>query len=553
MALLVWLVLAIHTATQMSVTHDEFWHLPAGVRAWQGDFAVDRLNPPVSRFWAALPLVLTGMKLEPADDASALGIQFVTAHADFQHWYVWGRCFHLTWTLATAVLIYCWALKQLGLAAARLALLCLLTCPNVLAHGAIVTPDAAAMFGFVATSICLAQWSAGPTWPRALLAGVALGFLQGIKFTGVVFAPIVLIVGAWTIYRGLPANGHSYHRGKLFGQFAAIVAVSFFALAASYGFQELGRPLGQYALQSDSFRAWQQRFSPLAALPVPLPTDYLLGIDQQRFVMEQQHPIFLDGQWRVAGFLDYYPKAVLYKLSHGFQLLIVLGALAAWRYRRQAFTCTSLSWWGPVAILFTLATFSNMQLGIRYVLPIVPLGSLLAGQAIRFLNDASPAARRFLAVAAVLILVSALRHHPHHLAYFNEYAGGPIGGRYHLLDSNLDWGQDLLRARDFIQAHADENPRFLYYGTVSPKQVGAAVPFPPSRAPQPGLYLISVNFVMGRPHAVWTPDENRRSIDFQEFGYFRNFGPIDHAGYSIDIYRITPEDIRQAAFRGRTP
>ena len=30
-----------------------------------------------------------------------------------------------------------------------------------------------------------------------------------------------------------------------------------------------------------------------------------------------------------------------------------------------------------------------------------------------------------------------------HLAYFNELAGGPLGGREHLLDSNLDWGQNL--------------------------------------------------------------------------------------------------------------
>ncbi|MFO0919606.1 MAG: glycosyltransferase family 39 protein [Planctomycetaceae bacterium] len=537
----------------MSITHDEFWHLPAGVRAWQGDFAVDRLNPPVSRFLAALPLVLSGLRLEPADDASALGIQFVASHADFQQWYVWGRCFHLAWTVATGVLIYGWALKQFGLAAARLSLLCLLACPNVLAHGSIVTPDAAAMFGFVVTSWCLAQWGSYPTWQRAVFAGVALGFLQGIKFTGVVFGPIVLLVGAWTIYRGVSVNGQSARRGKVFGQLATILIVSLFVLAACYGFQGFGRPLGQYALQSESLRGWQQRLTPLAALPIPLPADYLLGVDQQRFVMEQQHPIFLDGQWRVSGFLDYYPKAVLYKLSHGFQLLMALGLVAAWRFRRRGFTPAALSWWGPVAILFTLATFSNMQLGIRYVLPIVPLGALLAGHATRFLEPVSVPARRFLAIVTALVLISALRHHPHHLAYFNEYAGGPIGGRYHLLDSNLDWGQDLLRARDFIQAHADETPQFLYFGTVSPKQVGAAAPFPPSRAPQPGLYLISVNFVMGRPHAVWTPDENRRSLDFQEFGYFRDFEPIGHAGYSIDIYRITTDDIRQAVLRGRTP
>ena len=32
---------------------------------------------------------------------------------------------------------------------------------------------------------------------------------------------------------------------------------------------------------------------------------------------------------------------------------------------------------------------------------------------------------------------------PHYLAYFNELAGGPANGFKELVDSNLDWGQDL--------------------------------------------------------------------------------------------------------------
>lgn len=545
-ALVVWLILAIHTATEMSVTHDEFWHLPAGVRAWQRDFGVDRLNPPVSRLWAALPLVLRGMRLEPAEDASALGIQFVTKHADFQTWYVWGRILHLVWPLATAALIYYWCLQEFGPAAACLALLCVLTCPDVMAHGSVVTPDAAAMFGFVATSFCLHRWMRNPTWKTAILLGVTLGMLQGIKFTGVVFAPIMLIAGGWVLYRGISA------RWKLCGQLGVVLAVSLFVLAACYGFQGIGRPIGRFALQSESFRSWQQRLASLAALPVPLPADYLLGIDQQRMVMEQQHPIFLDGEWRVSGFISYYPKAVLYKLPHGFQLLILLGGLAAWLNRRTLSATILICLWGPVLVLFGLAMFSNMQLGLRYVMPLIPAFAWLAGQTASLVASLPIVQQRLAAVMVVAVLGWGLRYHPHHLAYFNEFAGGPLGGRYHLLDSNLDWGQDLLRARNYLLAHADEEPRFLYFGTVPPSLLGLENPFPPSRQPKPGLYLISVNFVMGRPHAAWQPDQTRRAIDFQEFSYFRQFEPAGHAGYSIDIYRLTADDIRKAALGGQS-
>ena len=40
-------------------------------------------------------------------------------------------------------------------------------------------------------------------------------------------------------------------------------------------------------------------------------------------------------------------------------------------------------------------------------------------------------------------MVSVLLYHPYYLAYFNQLAGGPSGGYRVLVDSNLDWGQDL--------------------------------------------------------------------------------------------------------------
>ena len=558
---LIWLVLAVHTTQSFSVTHDELWHLPAGLRGWSGDFAVDRLNPPLSRLWAALPVRLCGIAAEPAVDASAVGIQFIEGHDDFLRWYFLGRVFHLAWPLATAGLVYGWSLQLAGLPAARLALLCFLCCPNVLAHGSVITPDAAAMFVFLLTSFCLWRWMAVPTWRRAVWLGLSLGALQGIKFTGVVFAPVMLAAAAWNVWE---AEGRR-RKTELFFQMVAALAVSLIALAGCYGFQQVGRPLGAFEFQSDSFRIWQQVLSPLKWLPVPLPADYILGVDLQRAVMEQPHPIFLDGVWQRFGFVMYYPKSLLYKLPHGFQLLIFLGAAALLSERlcrrpfagsrqlgsapqssiRNSQLSIGLSLFLPVVVLFGIATFSNMQLGIRYVLPLIPVLAMVAGRAADWVTGRGVLSRRLAAVAATLLLASALRFHPHHLAYFNELAGGPVGGRNHLVDSNLDWGQDLLRARDFLRNHQDD-PHLLYFGSVPPTDVGIAAPIPPSGRPQPGLYLVSVNFVMGRPHIIWLRDGTSRAADLMEFSYFRRFSAVARLGYSIDVYQITPEDIRRA-------
>ena len=82
---------------------------------------------------------------------------------------------------------------------------------------------------------------------------------------------------------------------------------------------------------------------------------------------------------------------------------------------------------------------STRNLGIRYLLPIAPLAIVW----ISGLAEANTWARRlaWIGVAAQAIAVASI--HPYELSYFNALAGGPIGGRRILSDSNLDWAQGL--------------------------------------------------------------------------------------------------------------
>ncbi len=541
MVLLIWLTLAVHTVFSTSVTHDEIWHLPAGLRGWNGDFTPDRVNPPLSRLWSAFPVRLCGMTASAATNADDLGNQFVAEHDDFLRWYYLGRLFNLLWPCAVAVLLYIWSCQAIGLIAGRITLLCFLCDSNVFGHGALVTPDSAAMFGFLLTSYCLTRWLNQPTWRAAVFLGLALGLLQAAKFHGLVFYPVVIACGAVVIYR------QNQGRLSVAGQVGLALLLSLAVLAVCFGGQRVGEPVGDFVFVSRRMQNLQSTLQILKSFPVPFPADYMLGIDRQLLTMESPHPVFLDGIWQLHGFHDYFAKALAYKLSHGFQLLILCGVVAAWRNRGRGQPWRGLAVWAPVALLFITASFSDLQLGLRYVLPIVPACALLAGRSLELLPSFSPAAQRFLQAVILIALLSSWRFHPHHLSYFNEFAGGPIGGRSHLLDSNLDWGQDLLRARDFIAAHRDENPRFVYFGTVDPRRVGIQAELPPSRSPEPGLHLVSVNFVMGRPHMVRLPDGTHRAVDVHEFSYFRVFEPVARCGYSIDVYRITEEDIRRVS------
>src|SRR5439155_22186730 len=82
------------------------------------------------------------------------------------------------------------------------------------------------------------------------------------------------------------------------------------------------------------------------------------------------------------------------------------------------------------------------------------------------------ASRRALALLQLLLLLllplaasiaSSLAVFPHSLSYFNELAGGPENGPAHLLDANIDWGQDLLELKRWSDAHPAARPFHLAY------------------------------------------------------------------------------------------
>jgi 4-amino-4-deoxy-L-arabinose transferase-like glycosyltransferase len=556
----------IHTALSKSVTHDELWHLPVGLLNLRtGRFGYDNLNPPLTRMWAALPLWLAGVSSEPGTSGPDCGLQFIERHPqDFQRWYVWGRIFNLGLSAATVCLLAWWARGLFGAAAALLATLLYCTCPNIVAHASLVTPDAGLMLGFVATLLALWRWSESRTWVATITLGVVLGLTQATKFTAVLLYPLVIVLAlVLGMTRTECADRSLRSRLNGFGQVVVAFIVSLAFLNAVYLFRGVGAPLRSYSFQSSELRTLSELLRGVDGLPVPLPRDDLEGLDAQRAIMASAHPVFLDGRWSVTGFLDYYPRTLLYKLPHPLQALCVLAAalLAFGRLgecsplapRVDAATrgasrlhCgrwqVQLLLWLPVVVLLGVASTTAMQLGIRYVLPALPLLMLFAAQCGPWLAARSRVAQALLWTLITAACLASLQHHPHHLPYFNEYTGGPAGGRNHLLDSNLDWGQDLHLVKQFMDEQGLDEIGLAYFGTVPAETLGIRYNAPPSWQPQPGWYAVSVNFVMGRPHLVREPDGTSRGVDLNEFGYFREFEPVARLGHSIDVYHVRAPD-----------
>lgn len=187
-----------------------------------------------------------------------------------------------------------------------------------------------------------------------------------------------------------------------------------------------------------------------------------------------------------------------------------------------------------------IVTFVSSQTGVnrhfRYVLPAFPFLFIWISNVANLIG----VNRRLTVVICAALLwsvSSSLWIYPHSMSYFNEAAGGPIRGRWYLLDANLDWGQDLFYLTKWCEMHPEARPIHLVFqnsysadlfnnsytgvGTVKYHEDSNLVI-------EPGWYAVSVQ----RMH-----DTNDNYL------YFRDLKPVARAGYSIYIYNIDCDNI----------
>lgn len=570
------LILGLDTARRWTVTHDEFWHIPAGLAYWHGRVDADILNPPLARGWCALPLWLAGTPLGEATqgaDATGIGQTFLAANrATYVQQVAFARSFNLLLSLVTGITLVWIAHRWWGLRAAWTTSLVWGMNPHVLAAACVVTTDLAAGTAFVAVFLASRRAARSGWVLDAAWLGLALGIAQLCKYTCVLVYPLALAwwwLARWEVAAATVPTDQSHsastataatpqlasasgkpvrwqRQGLLL---AAALALSVLVLDAGYLFQGLGTRLVDLPVTSRSLTGQRDSLPWLAQIPLPVPAAWVRGLDAQRAIMEGQHPVYLDGSWSTEGYWNYYIKAAAYKATHGGLFLFLCGSVALC-VRRQRLRLLGL--WLPILLLYLVASQSGMQLGWRYVFPTLPFCVWIAGAAgsewVPW-TGWSPRLRQWTLIAisiAALSLPLNLRHHPHHLSYFNDLSGGPENGRWLLVDSNLDWGQDLALVPGWLEQHPDwirDGYYLAYFGTFPPSALGLHYQLPPREIPVPGRYIVSANFVQGRPHAVQREDGSMDLISPLDLWYLQMLPPTARVSPSILVFEITVDDI----------
>jgi 4-amino-4-deoxy-L-arabinose transferase-like glycosyltransferase len=525
----------LYASFRESAIVDESAHMPAGYGYVRHlDFRLNPEHPPLVKALSAAPLLAIQPNF-PTDSSAwtdgvneqwTMGEQFLYRSGnDADKLLQLSRLAPILLTVLLVFFTYFWSRKLMGDAWALLPTFLLAFSPIILSHGHYVTTDIGAAFGILFSTYFFLKFLRDPSPRNILFAGITLGIAQLMKFSVVLVIPyfvILAIIYFFMIARGL--RGKHFWKAAL-RQFVRLILVFVVAMAVIYAVYALfvaNYPLEKQVSDTQtiltSFAGGQPEMGERCAImrciadanvwmaghsaTRPL-AEYFLGV---LMVVQRSSggntAYFLD-QVSSSGSHLYFPVAYLLKESLPALLILLTGlVLTLWgmarraahgnitagigTYLRDHFTEFSLILF--LFIYWAYSINSTLNIGVRHLMPVIPLMYMLAAGSwrkwisnIRLAPGNSPltalaGAARGMAVAwlkfsilcALLlwVMMETLVAAPNFLSYYNQIGGGTREGYRYITDSNYDWGQDMLRLREFVEEHPEiDRIAVDYFGT----------------------------------------------------------------------------------------
>ncbi len=532
--------LGMTQVVRASITFDEGPHLAVGyttLRTRDLRLQPVHIHPPLANVLAGAPLLFQRDLPDPVQvdgweiaSLSALTDAIVWSYPHPRRIAVAGRVPILLLNSLLGAIIFRWARELGGRYAALLALTFHTFDPNAIAHSALITTDTGAVLFSVATLYALIRAlrtdSASRRRRLLALAGVLLGLAQLTKVSALMLFPVValvLLAEAWARSRQV---GCALQLAAL--RTLALIAMAGLVIWAGYGFEM--RPLAEGRLR----------------VPAATHIEIFSSLNEH---YDLGHPTFALGKVSSHGWWWYFPLAFVLKTPLPLLLsILVAGVVAAGQgFRRfrsisrltdDAGTTMAI---GLFPLLYAGASlFSTVNIGYRHLLPVLPFIYITVATVLTRHDVVPPRyrwpARGLLAASLVWLAIGTLGALPYPLTFFNELAGGASGGYRALVDSNLDWGQNLWDLAAWMDDHGERYVNYAHFSPARPQAYGIdadflppdprAVPFAPWH-PAPGLYAIGATVLQG----AYTPSINT-------FAWFRDQEPLARLGHALFLYRV---------------
>ena len=557
--ILVACVLATGCWRVYSNTWDEPEHLAAGIELLdRGKYEYDTEHPPLGRVFLAIGPYLAGAHSygTPPPEGTPEGLHILYAKGAYWRDLTLARLGMLPFLALLLFVTWRWGRRLLpSEGAALLAVVLLVAVPPVLGHAALASLDVPAAATTLLALYALQLWIESARARDAVLFGLAAGVAVVTKFSAVPFLAVSLIVLAlthWAVAQAArtPAAAataaapgvaaRSRTAGLALAALAVLVpvwivygprtadpvGVAFrFDWAVSYLLAQRGAP---HVIGVVVSHLW---------LPREL-KDLFNGMVAVKAHNDSGHLSYLLGRVRLTGWWYFYLVALAVKTPLPLLIAGPIGlawlAVKGWREKDS---------WGlaPLALVLAILLFasavSRINIGIRHILILYPFlalgGAYVTVRVWQALpgGTAAPAGgpMHIPRAAALAALGGALlwqlsplwRAYPDYLPYFNETVAHP---ERVLVDSDLDWGQDLhrleVRAAELHIGHLN----LAYRGTADLRRES----LPP------------VHILPGHERAIgWVAvSELARTRNLNDYAWLEGYRPIERIGKTIDLYYV---------------
>jgi hypothetical protein len=535
-----------------SPNRTEIGHLGATVYFWHtGKFDVFHVNPPLVRVIAGMPIALfcnpkydwSSYSPRPQDRCEwQLGNAFVIANEldDLRHYVFLARIFCIPLVLLGGYVGFRFASELYCEWSGVLFLILWTFSPLILGWGATICPDVAATSIGIVGLYTFWHWLKNPTWKKTMIAGICLGLMPLTKMTWIIAPPIWLLL--WILWRFFISKNENK---PPFLQFAVIMLLALYTINTCYFFDGSLKLLNQYRFISGTLTNTEitkntpvkpdNRFkdSWFGYVPVPLPAEFVQGIDTQKRDFERGLPSYLCGEWSDHGWRRYYCYVLILKEPIGIWCLAGLTLFATIFYRQF-----NSAWYHEIIVLLPMlivfgfiCSQNGFSIHPRYIIPVLPFLYIFISKTALSLHYRKTIFVLLITGCCLWIVGSSLLFYPHSMSYFNELAGKPQNWSKYLLGSNIDWGQDFYELKNWCEKYPEKKPRYISVeSAMSPDKHNIEHDGNVPETPENGWILISVNLLNDQT---------------EKYKWLKKYEPIGMIGYSIWIYQVKENTVSE--------
>ena len=547
-------IACVHVARTWAVfsaTADEPQHIAAGIEWWGRTDVIQHepwrtVNPPVARIAVGLGPFLAGTRSMPfLRDTLYTG-------PGYERNLRLARPGVLPFLALAIVLTWVLARRAYGEAAAWIAAIVASCVPALLGHAGLATTDVAFAGTFLLALLALLRWIEQPTWGRALLGGLALGLAAATKFSALVLPAFALVAAVARRSLG-PRPGTAR---RMLGHAPVMALAAFAVVWASYRFA-VGAPaaLWQPAWLDDTLHAClpsegrRHAAEWLLAHRLPAPAAFLALFELCGQEAPGRSTSYLLGQLGQDGFPAFFlialavktPLPVIALAAFGFGALFFTRADAETRFRALAPALAA-------AVFVAAVIRSRHNIGVRHVLPVMTLVAMLAAHgAVAAWRSARWRVAGRVAAGAALAWIVALPFAigPDDFPWFNALAGKHP--EHVLIDSDLDWGQDLFRLQRELRDRRVDQVNIAYFGASDIcRHPLPRLTWLRPRQPVHGWIAISQTFrhgIDGSYYRDGNPCDRSQLVgvfrpDTTQYDWLDAYEPVARIGASILLYDI---------------